>query len=478
MHIPIRQLAFGTTPESFDEYLQMGTLRTALSRYFVERSGFVSAPEFFKKNTTLAEIQNLVRRTNRIHGIPQECLVALIVSLRDWVNCPKSCTTNIWEKSANNDIIVLHHSPLFDDLLADNEPVAPYVVNGQPFDRGTNYRAEGINTLMSPTFVKSFTLHSDEKIKRLCLTCQESAPERIERAFGVPTKTMAYYAQPSTFFFGQLNKLRRISTRASYCINIDFEKIKRYRYFEAGEIYIQSTSNILKDMGRSDGAILKKQNNLRDKQTHQRIQRRTHLNTPRNLGRSHFSLEVRKTTSTNLRHPWDPNLIYYSSKMASPSEGGGPEIQDDREVTPPPLTKEQIEGHLSALRSIIKDHNRKNRTDPVQLDFNEEDTATKDTRIVKGKEVVDDDLNKPFKEALKTPLTRRIIEFTGPEYKMPTNIKLYDGTTYPEDHLGRFASAVNSGEWHMPVWCRMFQQTLDGLARGWFKRLPANSINE
>ncbi|GJT50423.1 reverse transcriptase domain-containing protein [Tanacetum coccineum] len=64
------------------------------------------------------------------------------------------------------------------------------------------------------------------------------------------------------------------------------------------------------------------------------------------------------------------------------------------------------------------------------------------------------------------------------EYKMPTNIKLYDGTTDPEDHLGRFASAANSSEWPMPVWCRMFQQTLDGPARGWFKRLPANSIGE
>ncbi|GKF50255.1 hypothetical protein Tco_0146722 [Tanacetum coccineum] len=50
---------------------------------------------------------------------------------------------------------------------------------------------------------------------------------------------------------------------------------------------------------------------------------------------------------------------------------------------------------------------------------------------------------------------------------MPTNIKLYDGNTDPEDHLGRFASAANSSEWPMPVWCGMFQQTLNGPARGW-----------
>nr|GEZ99528.1 reverse transcriptase domain-containing protein [Tanacetum cinerariifolium]GFA00039.1 reverse transcriptase domain-containing protein [Tanacetum cinerariifolium] len=30
----------------------------------------------------------------------------------------------------------------------------------------------------------------------------------------------------------------------------------------------------------------------------------------------------------------------------------------------------------------------------------------------------------------------------------------------------------------MPLWCWMFQQTLDGSARGWFERLPHDSINE
>ncbi|GKA54680.1 hypothetical protein Tco_0753629 [Tanacetum coccineum] len=59
---------------------------------------------------------------------------------------------------------------------------------------------------------------------------------------------------------------------------------------------------------------------------------------------------------------------------------------------------------------------------------------------------------------------------------MPTNIKLYDGTTDPEDHLSRFSSAANSGEWPMSVWCRMFQQTLDGSARGWFENLSGGSI--
>nr|GEV06772.1 reverse transcriptase domain-containing protein [Tanacetum cinerariifolium] len=164
--------------------------------------------------------------------------------------------------------------------------------------------------------------------------------------------------------------------------------------------------------------------------------------------------------------------------MAGPVEGGGPEGTNDREETPPPLTKEQIEGHVSALKSLIESHNQMNKGDPIRLDFESEDAKVQDLGIAKGKEVMDEDLGKPFKEARRTPLTRRIIELAGPEYKMSANIKLYDGTTDPEDHLSRFASAANSGEWPMPVWCRMFQQTLDGSAKGWFERLPYDIINE
>ncbi|GKG43140.1 reverse transcriptase domain-containing protein, partial [Tanacetum coccineum] len=46
-----------------------------------------------------------------------------------------------------------------------------------------------------------------------------------------------------------------------------------------------------------------------------------------------------------------------------------------------------------------------------------------------------------------------------------------------EDHVGRFVGIGNQGEWPMPVWCRMFQQTLDGKARVWFDKLPPGSID-
>ncbi|GJS78434.1 hypothetical protein Tco_0728315, partial [Tanacetum coccineum] len=136
--------------------------------------------------------------------------------------------------------------------------------------------------------------------------------------------------------------------------------------------------------------------------------------------------------------------------MTSPTRGGAPEGQDGREGTPP-LTKEQIEGHISAMKSIIKDDNKRNKANPIRLNFEIEDQDPNEDRIVKGKEIDDEDLSKPFKETLKTPFTRRIIEFSGPEYSMPTNIALYNGSIDPTDHLN---------------------------PRGWFESLPPNSIDE
>ena len=117
------------------------------------------------------------------------------------------------------------------------------------------------------------------------------------------------------------------------------------------------------------------------------------------------------------------------------------------------------------------------------LDFGEELSRSKvkegaqEKQNDKGKATIGDDLRKHYKEMIKSLFTKRIIEFSAPKHKMPTNLKLYDGTTDPDDHINRFTGAGNHEEWPMPVWCRMFQQTLDGKARGWFKKLPSGSID-
>nr|GEV69140.1 retrotransposon protein, putative, Ty3-gypsy subclass [Tanacetum cinerariifolium] len=101
---------------------------------------------------------------------------------------------------------------------------------------------------------------------------------------------------------------------------------------------------------------------------------------------------------------------------------------------PMPLFPAYLNGGHGLMGMAANGYNRivgaRTKWDAESIRFDEEDIVIRDARIVKGKEVVDDDLRKPFKEAMKTPLTRRIIEFA-----------------------------------HRP-------------ARGWFERLLANSIDK
>ncbi|GJS64697.1 reverse transcriptase domain-containing protein [Tanacetum coccineum] len=60
---------------------------------------------------------------------------------------------------------------------------------------------------------------------------------------------------------------------------------------------------------------------------------------------------------------------------------------------------------------------------------------------------------------------------------MPNNVKTYDGTGDPEDHLKIFQAAAQVERWAMPTWCHMFNSTLIGAARVWFDELPPESID-
>ncbi|GJQ89429.1 hypothetical protein Tco_0000568 [Tanacetum coccineum] len=76
------------------------------------------------------------------------------------------------------------------------------------------------------------------------------------------------------------------------------------------------------------------------------------------------------------------------------------------------------------------------------------------------------------------PFTPRIRNFRSSQKTgMPNNVKTYDGTGDPEDHLKVFQAAAQVEHWAMPTWCHMFNSTLIGAARVWFDELPAESID-
>ncbi|GJR58854.1 hypothetical protein Tco_1501016, partial [Tanacetum coccineum] len=74
-----------------------------------------------------------------------------------------------------------------------------------------------------------------------------------------------------------------------------------------------------------------------------------------------------------------------------------------------------------------------------------------------------EDLSTHYKRPKPTPLTTRITRFKYYQRaKLPRNIKVHEGNKYPEDHLSIFSTATELEEWSMPVWCKMFRQTLGG----------------
>ncbi|GJZ69255.1 reverse transcriptase domain-containing protein [Tanacetum coccineum] len=90
----------------------------------------------------------------------------------------------------------------------------------------------------------------------------------------------------------------------------------------------------------------------------------------------------------------------------------------------------------------------------------------------------EDDLAVPWSCEEVDPFTPRIRNFkSSRKTQMPNNVKTYDGTGDPEDHVKKFQAAAQVEHWAMPTWCHMFNSTLIGTARVWFDELPPESID-
>nr|GFB06439.1 reverse transcriptase domain-containing protein [Tanacetum cinerariifolium] len=87
-------------------------------------------------------------------------------------------------------------------------------------------------------------------------------------------------------------------------------------------------------------------------------------------------------------------------------------------------------------------------------------------------------MSRPWRRQKVDAFTRRISDFSKDKRRrMPDNVKTYDGTCDPDDHLKIFESAATIKNWPHPVWCHMFNSTLVGNARNWFSKLPRMSID-
>nr|GEY15553.1 reverse transcriptase domain-containing protein [Tanacetum cinerariifolium] len=96
----------------------------------------------------------------------------------------------------------------------------------------------------------------------------------------------------------------------------------------------------------------------------------------------------------------------------------------------------------------------------------------------KRHKLAEDDLTKPWTCEEVNPFTPRIRNFeSSRKTRMPNNIKTYDETGDPEDHVKVFQAAAQVERQDMPTWCHMFNSTLIGAARVWFDELPPESID-
>nr|GEZ46485.1 reverse transcriptase domain-containing protein [Tanacetum cinerariifolium] len=121
-----------------------------------------------------------------------------------------------------------------------------------------------------------------------------------------------------------------------------------------------------------------------------------------------------------------------------------------------PSLQDQILSHISSLETLIRQHNKRARTPItlIRLTFTEKGEGSKGKNDNQGLgDERDEDLKRPYKEVLKSSFTRRRIEFSAPNHRMPTNLKIYDGFTEPDDNITRF------------------------VARGWFDRMPNGFID-
>nr|GEV13169.1 reverse transcriptase domain-containing protein [Tanacetum cinerariifolium] len=90
----------------------------------------------------------------------------------------------------------------------------------------------------------------------------------------------------------------------------------------------------------------------------------------------------------------------------------------------------------------------------------------------------DDDLTKPWTCKEVNPFTPQICNFeSSRKTRMPNNIKTYDGTGDPEDHVKIFQAAAQVERWAMPTWCHMFNSTLIGAARKKYIKDPVEIHN-
>ena len=283
----VRQLAYGNSPDAFDEYLQIGERCARQCLEYFTKCIHVLYYEKYLRRPNSDDIENIYALHEEKHKLPG-MLGSIDCMHWDWKNCPKALQAQfkrrdhkyptlmleavadqrlwIWHAyfgvpGANNDLNVLYGSPLFDDELAGLAPECPFEVNGHTYNKGY-YLADGIYPTWS-VFVKTFSVARSEKVlnfKRV----QESARKDIERAFGVLQGRWGIIRQPARAF--QINTLKLIM----YCCIMLHNMILEDEGFEVNlrDTFVDPRPNMPDSWIERCDLHVRKNKELRDRVVH------------------------------------------------------------------------------------------------------------------------------------------------------------------------------------------------------------------
>ncbi|GJZ59415.1 nucleotide-binding alpha-beta plait domain-containing protein [Tanacetum coccineum] len=250
----IRQLAYGTTPDAFDEYLQMSE-RTARIVYFILISALFFVPcRVFKKATTV-DVENIYNKHLTTHGF-SGMLGSIDCMHWEWKNCPvswqgqygrgdKKYPTIMLEAVASQDLWIWH---------------AFFGVAGY-------YLADGIYPQWA-TFVKSFTVANDAK-HAYFKKRQEGARKDVERAFGVLQGRWGIIQQPARSY--HVNTLRRVMYSCIILHNMIL-KDQKMAVFDWNEVYANPSRNMQRTWIERCETQRRKNKEMRDRDTHLSLQ--------------------------------------------------------------------------------------------------------------------------------------------------------------------------------------------------------------
>ncbi|GKA79115.1 reverse transcriptase domain-containing protein [Tanacetum coccineum] len=172
--------------------------------------------------------------------------------------------------------------------------------------------------------------------------------------------------------------------------------------------------------------------------------------------------------------PMEEETLGIESRDVRTETHGGPTepaLQTQKTPSPSPAF---IKENIDMLRTMIKEHDQSK----FRGKRSGHQETSSDSEYEEGLEDTYEDLNSPYKRPKPTPFTQIITRFKYRQtVKLPRNIRVYEGNKDPKDHLSIFSAATEQKEWLMPIWCKMFRQTLGGAARNWFDDLDPKSVD-